>query len=149
MAKKWGCTWLNNKVTWPLPCPWTQTPMDSAKGMLQPAHAASTVGWGPTDWITDWGPCVGSVTSQLCWSKGKAPPGDWESITSFSWTIQVYIRGHSCVLLRPQREQSHVRGCAPCVQGIPAVERSFCSQHQHSLVFHGNSNAGNSNAGNI
>lgn len=43
------------------------------------APAAPAAGWGPTDWIAEWGPWP----SQLCWGKGKETPGDWENITFF------------------------------------------------------------------
>lgn len=79
------------------------------------APAAPAAGWGPMDWIAEWGP----QASQLCWGKGKETPGDWEKITFFCLNKPGPTMVTAAFCLEHKEDKATCEAALPVCRGFP------------------------------
>lgn len=86
------------------------------------APAAPAAGWGPMDWIAEWGPWP----SQLHWGKGKETPGDWEK-------YHIFFPEQTRTMVTAAFCSEHKEDKATCKAALP-VCRGFPLGRDHSAL---------------
>lgn len=86
------------------------------------APAAPAAGWGPMDWIAEWGPWP----SQLRWGKGKETPGDWEK-------YHIFFPEQTRTMVTAAFCSEHKEDKATCKAALP-VCRGFPLGRDHSAL---------------